>query len=85
MLSALRADEFDLVICCPAPSPRGLPVDDLLGAAERIGCDEVRSAASVESAIDLALRDAGPDDAILITGSLYVVGAARTHVGRSLP
>jgi dihydrofolate synthase/folylpolyglutamate synthase len=85
MLSALRADEFDLVICCPAPSPRGLPVDDLLGAAERIGCDEARSAASVESAIDLALRDAGPDDAILITGSLYVVGSARTHVGRSLP
>ncbi|MFM8847737.1 MAG: bifunctional folylpolyglutamate synthase/dihydrofolate synthase [Actinomycetota bacterium] len=85
MLAALRADEFDRVICCPAPSPRGLPVDEVVAAARRIGCDNAESATSVERAIDLALVDAGPDDAILITGSLYVVGAARTHLARALP
>jgi folylpolyglutamate synthase/dihydropteroate synthase len=36
--------------------------------------------ASVEAAIDEARREAGADDAILVTGSLYVVGAARPHV-----
>lgn len=85
MLSALRADEFDLVICCPAPSPRGMPAADLVEAARRIGCDAVESAPSVERAIDRALREAGPDDAILVTGSLYVVGAARPHLAASMP
>ena len=77
MLSALRADEFDVVICCTAPSPRGLPASDVAAAARRLGCDDVREVQTVESACATALRDAGADDAILITGSLYVVGAAR--------
>lgn len=77
MLSALRADEFDIVVCCTAPSPRGLPAEDLAAAARRLGCDDVRETVSVESACATALRDAGADDAILVTGSLYVVGAAR--------
>lgn len=85
MLSALRADEFDLVVCCPAPSPRGMPAIDLVEAARRVGCDTVESAVSVERAIDRALNEAGPDDAILVTGSLYVVGAARPHVAKTLP
>lgn len=85
MLGALRADEFDLVVCCPAPSPRGLPAADLSEAARRLGCDSVITASSVERAIDRALDDAGPDDAILITGSLYVVGSARPYVSRVRP
>ena len=85
MLAAIRADEFDLVVCCPAPSPRGLPATDVAEAARRLGCDTVVVASSVERGIDRALADVGPDDAILITGSLYVVGAARPHVARVLP
>ena len=85
MLSAVRADEFDLVICCPAPSPRGMPANELVEAARRVGCDVVETATSVERAIDRALAEAGPDDAILVTGSLYVVGAARPHVARVMP
>ena len=80
MLEALRADEFDVVVCCTAPSPRGRPASELAEAARSIGCDDVRVVATVEAALDEARHEAGADDAILVTGSLYVVGAARPHV-----
>ena len=35
MLEALRADEFDVVVACTAPSPRGVPVADVARAARR--------------------------------------------------
>lgn len=85
MLEALRADEFDLVICCTAPSPRGLPGAEVAAAARQIGCDEVVVAATVEQACDRALEERTADDAVLITGSLYVVGAARPYLRRVLP
>lgn len=85
LLSALRADEFDQVICCTAPSPRGLPARDLADVARELGCDDVVVRESVGAACDLALTDAGADDAILVTGSLYVVGEARGHLSRVLP
>jgi dihydrofolate synthase/folylpolyglutamate synthase len=77
LLSALRADEYDVVFCCTAPSPRGLPVAELAVAARAVGCDEVHEISSVTSACQRALDSAGVDDAIVITGSLYVVGEAR--------
>ncbi len=82
MLAALRADEFDLVVCCTAPSPRGRSATELAEAARRIGCDEVLVVDRVADAIDRARVDRSSDDAILITGSLYVVGAARGHLRR---
>jgi dihydrofolate synthase/folylpolyglutamate synthase len=85
MLSALRADEFDKVICCTAPSPRGLPAREMAAAAKAIGCDDVATAETVERACDVALTDATSDDAILVTGSLYVVGNARPHLLNVLP
>ncbi len=80
MLSALRADEFDVVLTCTAPSPRGLPAADITAAARELGCDDVRQYATVEHAIDAALTDAMAEDAIVVTGSLYIVGAARPHL-----
>ncbi|MEO6125701.1 MAG: folylpolyglutamate synthase/dihydrofolate synthase family protein [Ilumatobacteraceae bacterium] len=77
LLGALRADEFDMVYCCTAPSARGLPAAELAVAARAIGCDDVRECQTVTEACDRALNNAGVDDAILIAGSLYVVGAAR--------
>ncbi len=77
LLGALRCDEFDIVYCCTAPSTRGMPVAELAAAARSIGCDDVREAATVTEACDRALNGAGVDDAILVTGSLYVVGEAR--------
>jgi dihydrofolate synthase/folylpolyglutamate synthase len=85
MLSAFRADEFDKVVCCTAPSPRGLPAEELAAAARALGCDDVVVARTVERACDIALTDATSDDAILITGSLYVVGDARPHLKLHLP
>ena len=41
MLAALRADEFDVVITCTAPSPRGVAVGDVARAAQELGCDDV--------------------------------------------
>jgi dihydrofolate synthase/folylpolyglutamate synthase len=85
MLEALRADEFDLVICCTAPSPRGIPGEEVAAAARAIGCDEVQVAATIGAACDRALAGRTADDAILITGSLYVVGAARPYLRKVLP
>lgn len=84
MLSALRADEFDVVHTCTAPSTRGLAAADLTAAARRVGCDDVRQSATVEEAIDAALDGAAAEDAVLVTGSLYIVGAARPHLRRVL-
>ena len=78
MLEALRADEFDVVVACTAPSPRACPVREVAKAAVdarlRRGArrrHRRRGAAPWRCAI------ADGDDAILATGSLYVAGAAR--------
>jgi dihydrofolate synthase/folylpolyglutamate synthase len=84
-LSALKVDEFEVVICCTAPSPRARSGREIAAVATEMGCTNVVAADSVEKGCDLALADASSDDAILVTGSLYVVGAARTHLRRVLP
>ena len=84
-LSALRADDFDTVVCATAPSPRAHTAAEIAAAARAIGCSEVVECATVEQACDRALRDAASDDAVLVAGSLYVVGAARPHLRRVLP
>lgn len=84
-LSALKADEFEMVICCTAPSPRARSAKEIAAVAVDMGCAHVVSAESVEKACDVALADATGDDAILIAGSLYVVGSARSHLRKVLP
>lgn len=82
MLGALRADEFERVICTTAPSPRGVPAQELAEAARAIGCDDVATVPVLADACGAALDAAGPDDAILVVGSLYVVGDARPTLRR---
>jgi dihydrofolate synthase/folylpolyglutamate synthase len=82
MLAALRADEFDVVVTCTAPSPRGRPTGDVARAARDLGCAEVLAFDTVEQACHHAVRSADADDAILVTGSLYVAGAARPVIQR---
>ena len=84
LLSALRADEFDVVICCTAPSPRGLAANDLGVSAKQMGCEQVVVCETVEAACDKALNIAREEDAVLVAGSLYVVGSARTYLRRKL-
>ena len=84
MLGALRADEYDVVHTCTAPSQRAMPAAELTSAARAMGCDEVREFGTVEEAIDRALHGAAAEDAIVVSGSLYIVGAARPHLRRVL-
>lgn len=86
MISALRADDFDVVIACTAPTPRGVEAAVIGSAARRAGCVEVLVIDDPIAACEEALRQAGPDDAILVAGSIYVVGSVRPtllrHSGR---
>ena len=84
-LSALKVDEFERLICCTAPSPRARPAAEIAAVAEEMGCSDVLTVDTVERACDLALADATSDDAVLIAGSLYVVGSARSHLRKVLP
>jgi dihydrofolate synthase/folylpolyglutamate synthase len=77
MLEALDAREARLVLACVAPSPRALPADDIARAAASLGVD-AEAGGSVPSTVNRALALADEDEQVVITGSLYVVGAART-------
>jgi dihydrofolate synthase/folylpolyglutamate synthase len=67
MLAALRADEFDIVFACTAPSPRGVPGNDVAEAARKLGCDNVIVFDTVEFrdrvGHDVPWRDSGSRDA----------------------
>jgi dihydrofolate synthase/folylpolyglutamate synthase len=76
MLDALGARRARLVIACPAPSPRTQTASEVADAARALGIEAVETE-SVPEALEEAVRRAGSDDLILVTGSLYVVGAAR--------
>jgi dihydrofolate synthase/folylpolyglutamate synthase len=76
MLDALGAPNARLVVTCPPPSPRALPAAELARAAEALGVGAVATG-SVTEALEAARRHSVPEDVILVSGSLYVVGAAR--------
>ncbi|MFT4866084.1 MAG: dihydrofolate synthase/folylpolyglutamate synthase, partial [Ilumatobacter sp.] len=77
-----RADEFDAVFACTAPSPRGVPVAQVVAAAKELGCENVSAYDTVAEACRRALEYADGDDAVLVCGSLYTVGEARPVVQR---
>jgi dihydrofolate synthase/folylpolyglutamate synthase len=66
-----------LVVACTAPSPRGMPAKAILAACAEVGI-RAEEARSVRSACDLAIERAGQTGLVVVTGSLYVVGEART-------
>jgi dihydrofolate synthase/folylpolyglutamate synthase len=81
MLTALGVDRLDgLLVCCPPPSPRALEASFVAKAAVDLGLPEERIEVvdRVEDAVSTALLATPPDGQIVITGSLYVVGAARS-------
>jgi dihydrofolate synthase/folylpolyglutamate synthase len=79
MLSALGAGSpaVRLVIACPAPSPRSVPAAEVAEAARNLGVDAVE-APGVSEALEMAYADVTDQDLVLVTGSLYVVGSARS-------
>ena len=84
MLEALGARQARLVIACPAPSPRTQTAEAVAAAAASLGV-QAEVTESVPEALEMALRRAGPDDLVLVTGSLYVVGAARAALAVDAP
>jgi dihydrofolate synthase/folylpolyglutamate synthase len=76
MLRALGAEKAKLVVAVEPPWPRALPAAEIIEAADRMGVPAV-AAADVAAALRKASEATEPDDLILVTGSLYLVGAAR--------
>lgn len=68
----------DVFISVPPASPRALSAADIAKAAEI--CTDVREALSIPQAVDMALAEAKAEDSILICGSLYLIGEARTYI-----
>ncbi len=56
---------------------RAVPARELAEVVTKIVDVPVLSANSVEHAMDMARAEAGPDGAVLVTGSLYLVGEIR--------
>ncbi|MDP8987738.1 MAG: Mur ligase family protein [Actinomycetota bacterium] len=76
MFEALAATEPRLVVACAADWPRALPAEQVAAAARATGA-EVEVVPPVAEAVRRALAVASSDDAVLVTGSLHAVGAAR--------
>lgn len=76
ILEALGATSAALVVACPAPSPRTMPPEDIVAAAQALGV-KADLAADVNTAIAIAKEAAGADGLVLVAGSLYVAGAVK--------
>ena len=80
MLEALMTAGVRTVVACAPDSPRAMPPEVVAEAAAALGM-QVTTAGSPELAVQLAVGRAGPDDLVVVCGSLYVVAAARELLG----
>jgi len=80
LLSALGPERVAAVVACRPPSPRAQEPACVADAAISFGLIAEESGTTAE-AVGRALELASGDDLVLVTGSLYVVGAARTALG----
>jgi dihydrofolate synthase/folylpolyglutamate synthase len=80
MLRALGIDEAARLVCCPPPSGRARDPHDVAAAARDLGlsAEQIDVAESVAEAVTEALLQTPEEGQVVITGSLYVVGAARS-------
>lgn len=76
MLGALNADGARMVIACSPDYPRAVPAEAVAEAARTLGVATV-VVPDVAGAVQEALEAAGGEEIVLVTGSLYVIGAAR--------
>lgn len=81
LLAALPRERVARVVTCTPPSPRGRDGETVAEAARAAGYEAV-SAGEVPDAVEAALAAVGEEELVLVTGSLYVVGAARAHLRR---
>jgi dihydrofolate synthase/folylpolyglutamate synthase len=80
MLAALGIDDAALLVCCRPPSPRALDPKAVAQAAEELGmaAGSIEVVDSVQEAVGAALLATPEDGQVIVTGSLYTVGAARS-------
>jgi dihydrofolate synthase/folylpolyglutamate synthase len=71
MLAALRG-RCDTFVCTAAPNPRALPPATLASLAEQLGAT-AEIVREPRAALDRARALAGPDGAVVATGSIYLV------------
>ncbi len=76
VLDSLEAQRAHLVIVCPPPSPRAMDPAIIVAECQKRGISVVVER-DLRKAISLAHGEAEEDDCVLITGSLYLVGAVR--------
>ena len=79
MLEALGVADAAQVIVCVPPSPRAHDPETVAVAARHLGppADRIEIVPDVAAALDRARAVTPPDGQIVVTGSLYTVGAAR--------
>jgi dihydrofolate synthase/folylpolyglutamate synthase len=82
-LATLGLSDVVRVVACAARSPRAIPAVEVAQAAERRGLF-AEVAGGVADAVAQALAGCGPEDGVLVTGSLHVVGEARAAVRRGV-
>ena len=62
-----------LAVVCAPNWKRAYPVEELFARVDRIA-DHTTSARSVKAAVRTAIKQSGPDDLVLVSGSFYTVG-----------
>ncbi len=84
MLDALGAQEAQRIVCCAPPSPRALDPRAVAEAAYDLGVppEAVTVIDDGLEAVGDAIDEAGEDGQVVVTGSLYLVGAARAGLVR---
>ncbi len=85
MLDALGVEEIERLVCTKPPSPRALDPLQVADAAIALGvdADRIDIVPDVAGAVARARDITGVDGQIVVTGSLYVVGAARSALRAS--
>lgn len=68
---------FDSVVLTEVPSPRTASLEDLVKAAAATGV-QVLAASGPKEAFAQALASTPPDGAVIVTGSVYLIGALRS-------
>ncbi len=69
------------LVCTAAPNPRALPPATLASLAEQLGA-AAEIVPAPRSALDRARELAGPEGAVIVTGSIYLIADLVSDPGR---
>lgn len=70
-----------IVVTCPPPCPRAADGESIARAFREGGADTVVGADGTDAALNTALASVPAGGAVVVTGSLFMVGPARTFFG----